>query len=95
MYSDNFRAYLQTLISIITVLIICVALLSLVRIGTWFAYDQPDFTLGGHGLYHALWTGLRFDVAIVVRLSILGLMLSLVSIFIPFPLSRFLSLIHI
>ena len=35
-------AYLQTLISIITVLIICVALLSLARIGTWFAYDQPD-----------------------------------------------------
>ena len=89
MYSDNFRAYLQTLISIITVLIICVALLSLTRIGTWFAYDQPDLTLGGQGLYHALWTGLRFDVAIVVRLSILGLMLSLISIFIPFPLSRF------
>ena len=68
MYSDNFRAYLQTLISIITVLIICVALLSLARIGTWFAYDQPDLTLVGHGLYNALWTGLRFDVAIVVRL---------------------------
>ena len=89
MYSDNFRAYLQTLISIITVLIICVALLSLARIGTWFAYDQPDLTVVGHSLYYALWTGLRFDVAIVVRLSILGLMLSLVSIFIPFPLSRF------
>ena len=89
MYSDNFRAYLQTLISIITVLIICVALLSLARIGTWFAYDQPDLILSGHGLYHALWTGLRFDVAIVVRLSVLGLMLSLVSIFTPFPLARF------
>ena len=93
-YSDNFRAYIQTLISIITVLIICGSLLSLVRIGTWFAYDQPELTSNGSDLFRAFWTGLRFDIAILVRLSILGLIVCLVSVFIPFPLSRFCWLLN-
>jgi hypothetical protein len=88
MYSDNFRAYLQVLISIITVLIICIALLSLARIGTWLAYPRPDITIHGNDLYLALWTGLRFDLAIVIRLSFIGLILSLGLVLIPFPLSK-------
>ena len=84
-FSHNSRAYLASLLSIISVILICSVILFVTRVSTWVAYAQPDLMQANTDLYKAILIGFRFDLAIVIRLSIFGLLFSLALI--PFSVS--------
>lgn len=86
--NTNSIVYLRILTSLTFLIMLCCLILFLARLGTWFAYAQPESISQCTDLWRALWTGFRFDLAILIRLAILGILASIVCIPMPFPLAK-------
>ncbi|RZO19617.1 MAG: alkaline phosphatase family protein [SAR92 clade bacterium] len=86
--NTNSIVYLRILTSLTFLIMLCCLILFLARLGTWFAYAQPESISQSSDLWRALWTGFRFDLAILIRLAILGILVSIVCIPLPFPLAK-------
>ena len=86
--NTNSIVYLRILTSLTFLIMLCCLILFLARLGTWFAYAQPESVSQSTDLWRALWTGFRFDLAILIRLAILGILAGIVCIPMPFSSSK-------
>mgnify|MGYP003974752455 FL=1 len=85
----NSAVYLRVLASLISVVVICAALFLVVRLATWASYPRPESIANNGDLWRALWTGFRFDLAVVIRANLLGLLVSICCIPLPTMASHF------
>ncbi len=69
--NTNSIVYLRILTSLTFLIMLCCLIFFLARLGTWLAYAQPESISKSTDLWRALWTGVRFDLAIVIGLAIL------------------------
>ena len=81
--TSNSAVYLRVLASLTSLVIICAVLFLAVRLATWAAYPRPEDIANNDDLWRALWTGFRFDLAIVIRANLLGLLISICCIPLP------------
>ncbi|HIG66768.1 MAG TPA: LTA synthase family protein [Porticoccaceae bacterium] len=85
----NSATYVRVLASLISVVMICAALFLVARLTTWLSYPRPESIANNSDLWRALWTGFRFDLAIVIRANLLGLLISICCIPLPTIASHF------
>jgi len=81
--TSNSAVYLRVLASFSSLVIICVVLFLAARLATWAAYPRPEGIANNNDLWRALWTGFRFDLAVLIRANFLGLLLSICCIPLP------------
>ena len=82
-------AYLRALCSLGTLILICCAVFFLARLGTWFTYARPDQLAGSHDFWRALWIGFQFDVVVIIRLGLVGILVSIICIPLPVAMGNF------
>ena len=87
--TSNSAAYVRVLASLISVVMICAALFLVARLTTWLSYPRPESIANNSDLWRALWTGFRFDMAVVIRANLLGLFISICCIPLPAMASHF------
>jgi phosphoglycerol transferase MdoB-like AlkP superfamily enzyme len=63
---------------------LCSGLFFIARLATLILYSSIDNALANPEVWQALWMGLRLDIATMLRLSLLGLLLSLICALLPF-----------
>ena len=82
-------AYLRALCSLGALILICCAVFFLARLGTWFTYARPDQLAGSHDFWRALWIGFQFDVVVIIRLGLVGILVSIICIPLPVAMGNF------
>ena len=87
--TSNSAAYVRVLASLTSVIMICSALFLVARLTTWLSYPRPESIANNSDLWRALWTGFRFDMAVVIRANLLGLLISICCIPLPAMASHF------
>ena len=79
--------YLQTLASIVMLVLLATLIFTFARLAAWSAYIPSGEALIYGELWNALWIGFRFDLAFAARGMVLALLASLVAL----PFSRWLA----
>jgi len=79
--------YLQTLASIVMLVLLATLIFTLARFAAWVAYVPVGEALATGELWNALWIGFRFDLAFAARGMVLALLAGLVAL----PFSRWLA----
>ena len=74
---------MHALILIPLLVLICSGIFLFTRLIILNIYTPSDLPLNGTDLWHAFWIGFRFDVAVVVRVTLLGFLLSILALALP------------
>ena len=72
--------YLQTLASIVMLVLLATMIFTLARLAAWVTYIPAGENLINGELWNALWIGFRFDLAFAVRGMVLALLAALVAL---------------
>ena len=81
--AENEMATVRALALIALLILLCSAVFLVARLIVLNAYTPADLPLNGTDLWHAFWIGFRFDVAVVVRVTLLGFILSILVLALP------------
>lgn len=81
--AENEIAAMRALVLIPVLVLICSGIFLFARLIILSAYTPADLPLNGGDLWHAFWIGFRFDVAVVVRITLLGFILSILALALP------------
>ena len=87
MHKSATAVYLQTLASIVMLVLLATLIFTFARLAAWSAYIPSGEALINGELWNALWIGFRFDLAFAARGMVLALLASLVAL----PFSRWLA----
>lgn len=79
----NRNIIIRILVLIACLAFVCSGVFFIARLATLALYSSIDNALANREVWQALWMGLRFDIATILRLSLLGLLLSLVCTSLP------------
>ena len=82
--NHNRVTLVRVLILLACLVLLCSGLFFIARLATLVLYSSIDNALANAEVWQALWMGLRFDIATMLRLSLLGLLLSLICALLPF-----------
>ena len=81
--AENEMATVRALALIALLILLCSAVFLVARLIILNVYTPADLPLNGTDLWHAFWIGFRFDVAVVVRVTLLGFILSILVLALP------------
>lgn len=81
--AENEMATVRALALIALLILLCSAVFLIARLIVLNAYTPADLPLNSTDLWHAFWIGFRFDVAVVVRVTLLGFILSILVLALP------------
>ena len=81
--AENEMATVRALALIALLILLCSAVFLVARLIILNVYTPADLPLNGTDLWHAFWIGFRFDVAVVIRVTLLGFILSILVLVLP------------